>query len=65
MAAGGVMPPSAASAAVGLAPDLRKRVEIMAEHVARNGVDFENTAVKVLSIMRSFYRPTEAHKLEG
>lgn len=26
-----------AAAAVGLAPDLKKRVEIMAEHVAKNG----------------------------
>ncbi|CAK9026703.1 Hypothetical protein SCF082_LOCUS17620 [Durusdinium trenchii] len=32
-----------AAAAVGLAPDLKKRVEIMAEHVAKNGVDFETT----------------------
>jgi len=31
------------SCAVGLAPDLRKRIEIMAEHIARNGPDFENT----------------------
>ena len=32
-----------AAASVGLAPDLKKRVEIMAEHVAKNGPDFENT----------------------
>ena len=34
---------AAAAASVGLAPDLKKRVEIMAEHVAKNGQDFENT----------------------
>lgn len=37
------MEAASAAAAVGLAPDLKKRVEIMAEHVAKNGQDFENT----------------------
>ena len=32
-----------AAFAVGLAPDLKQRVEIMAEHVSKNGPDFENT----------------------
>jgi hypothetical protein len=32
-----------------IAPDLRKRIEIMAEHIARNGSDFENT-VKVKNV---------------
>jgi len=41
MAAAG--PNTAAMAAVGLAPDLQKRVKIMAEHVARNGPEFETT----------------------
>ncbi|CAE7297987.1 unnamed protein product [Symbiodinium pilosum] len=27
----------------GLAPDLRKRIEIMADHIARNGAEFETT----------------------
>eukprot|EP00929_Paragymnodinium_shiwhaense_P068476 TRINITY_DN34443_c0_g1_i3.p1 TRINITY_DN34443_c0_g1~~TRINITY_DN34443_c0_g1_i3.p1 ORF type:complete len:393 (-),score=67.74 TRINITY_DN34443_c0_g1_i3:119-1297(-) len=35
------VPAHAAVHAVGLAPDLKKRVEAMAEHVARNGVEFE------------------------
>lgn len=34
---------AAAMAAVGLSADLQKRVKIMAEHVARNGPDFEAT----------------------
>uniref|UniRef100_A0A7S1RVK3 CID domain-containing protein n=1 Tax=Alexandrium catenella TaxID=2925 RepID=A0A7S1RVK3_ALECA len=34
-----MVPPSA----MGLAPDLRKRIEIMAEHISRNGPDFEAT----------------------
>lgn len=29
--------------AMNLAPDLRKRIEIMAEHISRNGPDFETT----------------------
>ena len=37
------MEAASAAASVGLAPDLKKRVEIMAEHVAKNGQDFENT----------------------
>ena len=32
-----------AAFAVGLAPDLKQRVEIMAEHVSKNGQEFENT----------------------
>ncbi|CAE8626128.1 unnamed protein product [Polarella glacialis] len=32
-----------AAMAAALAPDLRKRIEIMADHIARNGVDFEST----------------------
>lgn len=32
-----------AAASVGLAPDLKKRVEIMAEHVSRAGSDFESS----------------------
>lgn len=35
----GMLPAGAA----GLSADLRKRIEIMAEHIARNGPDFENT----------------------
>lgn len=35
--------PGVASASVGLTPDLKKRIEIMAEHVSKNGTDFEST----------------------
>lgn len=41
--AGGARSAAAAAASVGLAPDLKKRVEIMAEHVARAGPEFEST----------------------
>lgn len=37
------MAAAAAAAAVGLSPDLQKRINIMAEHVARHGPDFEIT----------------------
>lgn len=36
-------PAACAAFAVGLAPDLKQRVEIMAEHVSKNGPEFENT----------------------
>lgn len=36
-------PAAVAAASVGLAPDLKKRVEVMAVHVARAGMDFERT----------------------
>ena len=37
------VPSGAGAMAADLAPDLRKRIEIMAEHIARNGSEFEST----------------------
>eukprot|EP00927_Polykrikos_kofoidii_P021984 TRINITY_DN20655_c0_g1_i1.p1 TRINITY_DN20655_c0_g1~~TRINITY_DN20655_c0_g1_i1.p1 ORF type:complete len:494 (+),score=97.19 TRINITY_DN20655_c0_g1_i1:389-1870(+) len=40
---GTVTTADAAVAAVGLAPEVRRRIEILAEHVGRNGIEFEHT----------------------